>query len=782
MKPRMIEHPRANHTPARAPSKGRYAPSAGGCERRLGTASPPLIIIKHRFARRRSPGLALHQPPIPRSRWTIPTAPAYRSSISARRSQDGVLAVEDLLSTGSLATRCHWFADAESLPEDVPAPAPRCLLVLNPEELPGVDGWRRQHADNASVVLVTPTVDENTIEQAMTRGAQDVVTLDADSRFRAVVEREIRLAGMNAALQQADEQLDSFRQQVEKLTTESSRAFLWAQEGIVADANLACVTLLGRGDVTEVIGLPVIDVFDSADQAKLKSAIVACQKGRPAPDTLDCRVTRAAAPALSVEACLESGVFDGERAVRIELRTDGGDTAALSLVPDDSTASEADHDDNPPTRRPDTGIGDPLAVLRHRRHFLQQATTALERAKKTGVRVLFHVRVDKLNTLAERWGPLGLEEILSRVADIVADVVHEGDIWGQLAGASFCVLADREEPGEVEAWGEELSRRVQEETVTLSGEEVAIRICIGAAIRGRTDDFTAMVSKAARASRKAQETATKGVILNDPRNATLEETQDDRRNVKRIQQALRTNAFKLKLQPIADLEERPDKLYDVLLRMLDDGDREILPGTFLPAAERNGLMKAIDRWVIAQAIHAAREQTDTRLFVRISRDTLPDQTLFPWLKQQLVRCRVKPHQIVLQVTQANALDNLPAAGNMAQVARRLGCGFAIEHFNPAEERRVLLDTLPLDYLKIDGALMPALSTDLELQGKVQQVVDEARARNVIAIAEQVEQASTMATLWSLGVQYIQGYYVQGHCVQAPDQTVGQHTIRGEATG
>jgi EAL domain-containing protein (putative c-di-GMP-specific phosphodiesterase class I)/GGDEF domain-containing protein len=677
--------------------------------------------------------------------------------------EDGLTSVSALVEDNGVAARCHWVADVESVPERLPEPLPRVILVLDHTELAAATRWRDEHLAAASVLLVADIVDEAVIEQALAAGAQDAVTVSSATRFTAVIRREIRLASMNSSLTDASEQVTEYRRQVEKLTTESSRAFLWAQEGIIADVNLAAVTLLGADDVTELVGMPVMDIFEQDSRAAIKGALVACQKGAWNDDALRCRVQAANDPKLPVEARLETDLFEDDTAVRIE----------LSLARADAIPPEAqdDAEDKPATAGHPASIADPFVAFHHRRNFLHAITDALERPQSGGMRVLYHIRLDKMNALAERWGPLGMEEILRGIAETIADAVHPDDVWGQLAGGNFCVLADRGNHRDVEAWGEQMLKQVGELTFLLSGEDVHVRACIGAAILGRTDELGSLASKAARASRKAQEVPGSGVVLNDPRNASLEETADDRRNVKRIHSALRKDGFRLAYQPIADLEERSGEMYDVLLRMLDTGDKEILPGVFLPAAERNGLMKAIDRWVIARAVKSAAEQESTRLFVRVSRDSLPDRTLVEWLGQQLSRAKVSPERIVLQVTEVNATDNLGAAGDMAQAARKVGCGFALEHFGLGTEPRLLLETLPLDYIKIDGSLMQGFPTSSDLQKHVRDIVDEAKARDIIAIAERVEDANTMAALWSIGIEFIQGYYVQGHYVNGPEQIV-----------
>ncbi len=77
-----------------------------------------------------------------------------------------------------------------------------------------------------------------------------------------------------------------------------------------------------------------------------------------------------------------------------------------------------------------------------------------------------------------------------------------------------------------------------------------------------------------------------------------------------------------------------------------------------------------------------------------------------------------------------------------------------------------MESTTIDFVKIDGALVQGLTSNQELQQRVRTLVEQATARNIQTIAERVEDANTMAVLWQLGVQYIQGYLVH-----APEEIV-----------
>ena len=187
---------------------------------------------------------------------------------------------------------------------------------------------------------------------------------------------------------------------------------------------------------------------------------------------------------------------------------------------------------------------------------------------------------------------------------------------------------------------------------------------------------------------------------------------------------------------------------------------EILPSEFIPPAERNDLLWQIDRWVVrAAAKFAARTQPGC-LFVRLSEASAIDTSLLDWLDEQLRSIRVEPSQICVQITEDAAARHPKTVPLLASGLRSRGMRFALEHFGAGLDPLHLLQTLPMDFVKIDGSLMQGLAEDVLQQSKVRVLADAAHEKGVETIAERVEDANTMAALWQLGVQHVQGYLIQ----------------------
>jgi EAL domain-containing protein (putative c-di-GMP-specific phosphodiesterase class I) len=219
------------------------------------------------------------------------------------------------------------------------------------------------------------------------------------------------------------------------------------------------------------------------------------------------------------------------------------------------------------------------------------------------------------------------------------------------------------------------------------------------------------------------------------------------------------NRFRLAHLPIASLSGELRSMYDTVLRLIDAQGDEVAASEFLPAAMRNRLLRAIDRWVIGASLtHCSRTPLDC-VFVKLSAESIIDKTLAEWLTKAVASAHVAPRHLCFQVSEENATQYLAQTQALAGQLRSMGHRFAIENFGVGRDSGRILSQTPMDFLKIDGSLMQNIASDTMRQDKVRVYVQAAANRAIPVIAERVEDANTMAVLFQLGVAYMQGHYV-----------------------
>jgi diguanylate cyclase (GGDEF)-like protein len=410
---------------------------------------------------------------------------------------------------------------------------------------------------------------------------------------------------------------------------------------------------------------------------------------------------------------------------------------------------------------------DPATGFLHRRNFVERLRGRLGEAAKGGVRCLAYVEPDKYDVLHEELGILAAEDFLADFARVLREQLQPGDLAGRFGGHGFMLLVERGNTQDVEAWSEHVVHKVATEVFQAGAKSMSTTCTIGLGpVPAEVRAPEGPANDAYHAHRQGREMGGNRVQLLEHTGAILRLQDQDRLWVRQIKAALMENRFRLVQQPIASLVGEDLGMFDVLVRMLDEEGQEVLPSVFMPAAERNDLMKNIDRWVIGAAMSFCAARKPGALFVRLSRDTLSDASLAGWLADNLKKVSIEPARIVFQVREEVAAQQIKEAVALHKLLADRGFRFALEGFGMGRDTEQLLNHLKPDFVKIHGALMQGLSADQDKQSRVKSVVELARKCKAITIGERVQDANTMAVLWQLGVEFIQGYFVN-----APEEVV-----------
>jgi diguanylate cyclase (GGDEF)-like protein len=660
--------------------------------------------------------------------------------------EDDVELVNRSLRDGGHPVRCHWIAKLDALPSALDTLAPE-LLCFFPDSMTvpvrEVAKVRQQAAASVPLVVVRQAAEEIDIAEALLAGAQDLVSVSQIDRLRSVAERELRAFRLERALNETLLSANQYKTQLKAFLAGSVDAIAHIQEGIFVDANQAWADLLGFASADALLGSPLMDHFDASSQPALKGALVACAKGQWGTEPLKAIAITGSGAKLPLELNLEKTSVDREPAVKLSvprrLPTEGREPEEL--------VERVVHKD------PTTGFY-------HRRRFLELLTDRLDTPSRGGVRVLAYVRPDKFREIEEQIGPLSSEDVLVQLAEQLREVMQPQDLYGRFGGQVFTLFLERGTLRDVEAWAQNALKRIAQRVFESEHNTLSVTCTIGLAEVGpATTRLDALVSEARRSSQIGRDQGGNRVVLQQTSDESTRVQRFDEIWVQQIKSALMENRFRLAHLPIASLSGARKVMYDTVVRMIDSQGGEVLAAEFMPAAFRNRLLRAIDRWVIGASLsYCARAPLDC-VFIKLSAESLIDRTLLDWLRKAVESSGVAPHHLCFQVSEENATHYLTQTQALATELKSRGHRFAIESFGVGRDSGRLLAQTPMDFLKIDGSLMQTLSTDVALQEKVRAFVHAASNRSIPTIAERVEDANTMAVLFQLGVGYMQGHYV-----------------------
>lgn len=663
--------------------------------------------------------------------------------------RDPVEAINSILRRAGHPVHCTWIAALRDLGESITKINPELLVHVGPsEELQSVVNIRDHTVPTLPIVVLAETADEPRIANAMIAGARDVVTLASPVRLQAVMLRELRAYRLERALNTTVKSASDARSQLETVLARSNDAIVQIQEGIVVDANPAWVEFFGVED--GLLGQPVMDLFDESTQSALRGALAACLQGRWNNDhALKVNAILGDGTRLPVEVVLALGEHEGEPCIRLVLPRQPKDDGKLVEKLSDAVRSDAT-----------TGF-------LHRRDLIDALRSRLESAAAGGMRCVAMVKLDKFATVERDVGLFASEEVLAAFAAVLKETLHPKEIVGRFGGVRFLTLLERGNENDIEAWGQQLIGRVQKQVIRVKDKSISLTCSVGLSVVPPGNvQLESVVADAMEACRKGAGRGGNQTVTSDRAESDNRVQSYDKVWVKHIKAALMENRFRLVQQPVASLQGDDPVMFDVLVRMIDPQGKEVLPSEFMAAAERNDLLKNIDRWVVGASLSFAAQRRPGCLFVRLSKDTVKDGSFLDWLENHVRSSRAEPRRLCFQVTEELAASYITQVKALAAALRHKGFRFALDSFGSGRDSQGLLDSIPLDFAKIDGALVQGLTGDPQLQQRVRVLVEAATKRLIQTIGERVEDANTMAVLWQVGVQYIQGYFIN-----EPEQVV-----------
>ena len=653
--------------------------------------------------------------------------------------------IESYLRNGGHPVRVAWITDFEDLEESLRRGAPNLLLVersLVQDEFARVTALGQRWAPDLPILLLVEQLSLEMTTAALALGAQDVVCADDDENILRHLQllclREFTHHHHLRELRGLRRRMQNFEVRHQQLLSDSQDAIVHLQDGIIVHANPAMAKRVGAESEDALVGLPFMDLVAAEDQRAAKAHFKRLQKHRGALDEEDRLLQCQLQPingdaALAIEAELDESEEQGEPIITVCIR-------APTMVVEPAPAAP--------------GALDGFRELR----------SALAAPIPKGLTALVALIVDDFRGIERRLGHLDAGEAANRVHEWLLDALPSPDRLFRIATQEWVALVTRADTAEVVRALEGTARAVQRQVFSTASHEAQLSLSLvgyplavneaADSVLGRVIDEVREVS--GKGGRKA-------VVLG-PKALAARQVEELRQQAEAVRAALADNRMKLAYQSIASLEGDARQHFDVLLRMVSPEGEELHASSFIDAARQFNLMAAIDRWVVERALHmqSKRKQADVQssLFVKLSEQTLKEADSFiTWLNGVVAQRPLHAHELIFEFQELNVQSHIRKARQLAEAIKAAGAEVAVEHFGIGAHSAQLVEHLPIRYLKFHPLFTQEFD-NRERQARLAELLDVAKQRNIKTIVSHVEHAQTMARLWQLGVNFVQGYSVQ----------------------
>lgn len=407
---------------------------------------------------------------------------------------------------------------------------------------------------------------------------------------------------------------------------------------------------------------------------------------------------------------------------------------------------------------------DELTGLLNRR-ALETTITSLARndTRAETQNVLCLIDLDHFKLVNDTFGHAAGDRVLKQVADILKRSIRPTDIAARTGGDEFAIILPDCAVNDAQMKIEALAKQVKALIVQSGSERVAMGFSAGL-VSFSTQTISNMqraMLQADAACYSAKENGRHQIKVFG--EAALLRRKIDINWVNVINLALNEERFLLYAQPIMAADSSEVRQLEILIRLDLDGEI-ILPGNFMPAAERYNLATKIDAWVFSHTLAFLSKHRDFLeridcIHINLGALTVSDVGFYRFAVKQLRRYKVPPHKICFEVTESTAIANMGDSVRIMNGLRKRGITFALDDFGRGMSSYVYLQTLPIDKVKIDGSFVRNIIDNPVSAAIVSSINEIAHMAGKVTVAEFVESAALLDKLRLLQVDYMQGFYL-----------------------
>ncbi|HMK13888.1 MAG TPA: EAL domain-containing protein [Burkholderiales bacterium] len=406
---------------------------------------------------------------------------------------------------------------------------------------------------------------------------------------------------------------------------------------------------------------------------------------------------------------------------------------------------------------------DALTGLYNRHRFQQELGRMIADADRHGSALgLLFFDLDEFKHINDTYGHRAGDAILIRVAGEVNAQVRRNEIFSRLGGDEFAILIPDVVENELHIVAERIVHSISQITFHFEGQNLRLTTSLGIAMfPDNAGNAEELVARADAAMYQAKEAGKNAWRVYQPHSDSSREILSRIAWSNRIRNALHNDQMCLNFQGVYRAADGQRSHIETLLRMKDETGGVIMPAAFIPLAEKSDIILELDRWVISKIIALlASSSSVPSIAVNISGRSFAETELPLFISDTLRKFDVNPSRLMVEITETSAVTNLHDAQRFIKALHQIGCVVCLDDFGSGFSSFAYLKHLEVDIVKIDGLFIRNLPNDQDNQIFVKAIIDVARGMHKTTVAESVEDLKTLEMLKNLGVDMVQGYYLE----------------------
>ena len=606
---------------------------------------------------------------------------------------------------------------------------------LSPEQ--AVEQLKKQHFD-IPVIIVRQSLSDSQIDPKI--DAADIVGSGDDQRLVFAAIRELDYLGHRRELAELREKLGEAEHRSELLMSQAQDAVAYVADGMLISVNAAFAERFGYSEPDDLDCLPIIDVIAGDDHERFKGVLKSQTAAGEGSSEITISGISASDDTFIANVEITCATVDGEACLQLTVRDQGqsgsaGNGAGASLR---------------------------METLTQIGNLLKQTTGGATSG------ALAFVSIDNFNQLRDQHGLQLADQVLHSLEEFLKPQIKPTDFSACYCDDAIVLLMSSMSNADAEKLAEKLHQSVEKHITEIGEQSVQCTVSIGLLeLNGQTaHEPEQLIDSAYRAVVDLRgEKGGNGVNWYVParQRRSLSEAGNDAELDHIIEEAIDDGRFILRFQPVVSLRGAEGDHYEVSVSLLsEDGESEQTVDEFIHQLNFTGVNTRLDRWIILEATKKLAEQRDqgqdTRLFINLTGNALLDDSLIPWLNVALKAGGLPAASISFQFLEKDLTDSLKPALAFTEQLRGAGCSLSIADVGTASDPIKIVKQIRANFAKISSEHTDALISGGDTQ-PLKQLIADLREESCRCIIPDVGNAATLAQLWQMGVDFIQGDYL-----------------------
>ncbi len=660
--------------------------------------------------------------------------------------------IVSLLRNSGSATRAHQIQSLADLNEQLQEKSWDLLLAypqigdIRYEEI--LHLIKRLNKD-LPVILLNDEVDAMQMEACIRKGACSMVPVDESNLLLLVIQRELRHLRSRRDVRMLEVRLRDAEKRGQSLLESSRDPVAYIHDGMHVYANQAYLDLFGYDSAEDLEGMPIMDMLEGTAQSEFKQFLKTLLQDNNQRLEFNSTGINGKGQPFAMRMSFAPATYAEEECTQVVINTSTGNAELEEKLREINSH-------------------DLLTGLYNKPFLLSRLEHAVDKAVMKGARGgVLYINIDQFGKIKSDVGISHADTVIVEIAHALKARLSEQDVLGRIGEDIFCCLRMDADADALLQLAETLRDTIEHLLIDIGNRTVTVTASIGVALisdtSSRPDDILQQSHHAADEVRKT-ETSPRGNGVHLFVAKDKHEEKEAQNLQKILTDAIRGNSFRLLFQPMISLRGDETEHYETLLRLkMPDGDELSAGQFFSDLSVSDDLKRKIDRWVVLHTTKLLSEHRakghNTRMFINLSGASLADEALPGWIGVAINAANLPKGAAVFQFHEDDASRMLKQAQDFSHGLQEKGIPTALSRFGCALNPLHILKHLAVSYVKVDGSFTQELS-NADAQKHLKELLTQLHEEEKLTIVPLVESATSVASLWQMGVHFIQGYYVQ----------------------